>query len=322
MATLPGAVPEQGGTAAVAAPVEEAALQTAYVVRFDIHQRIQHILMITSFLTLVLTGFPQKFDGLEISQWFMNGLGGIDNVRLIHRIAGGVLIFDGIYHISYLAYMVLILGKVGALRMIPTPKDLEDAVQTVYYFLGMAKEKPRYGRFTYLEKFDYWAVFWGMVIMGGSGLMLLFPVQVSHVLPGQAVIAAFRAHSDEALLAVTWIFVVHFFYAHLAPSVFPFNPSIFTGRTPARRYLEDHPLEFEELRESGLVVGLEAKPDEAPTSGPPTPEGEAPATAEEEPASDQDGKPESAPGKQPPEGPGQEPSETDQEDESTDEREA
>ncbi|MDP2948237.1 MAG: hypothetical protein Q8P22_01700 [Chloroflexota bacterium] len=229
-------------------------MQDAYVVRFDAHQRVQHILMIGSFLVLALTGLPQKFPALEVCQWLMDAMGGIQTVRFIHRIAAGVMIFDGIYHISYVAYTVLVLRRTGPLRMIPSLKDVRDAVQMTQYFLGLSVQKPKFGRFSYLEKFDYWAVFWGMAIMGGSGLILLFPTAVTRVLPGQLVIAALRAHSDEALLAVTWIFVVHLFYAHLTPRIFPFNPAIFTGRIPAPRYQEEHPLEYEELLAAGLIA--------------------------------------------------------------------
>lgn len=253
------------------------AIETGYIVRFDVHQRIQHALMISSFLLLALTGFPQKFPQLEVCQWLMNGMGGIQTVRFIHRLAGSVMIFVGLYHVSYIAYTVLVRRRTGPLRMIPSPKDYEDAVQMVRYFLGVSVQKPKFGRFSYLEKFDYWAVFWGMAVMAGSGLILLFPVLVARVLPGQAVIAAFRAHSDEALLAVTWIFMVHIFYAHLAPRVFPFNPAIFTGRLPSNLYREEHPLEYEQLVKAGQVVvpqqsDTEVMAPSAPLQGNPNPE--------------------------------------------------
>jgi len=254
---------------AIAALPDEA-LEEAYVVRFDAHERIQHILLISSFLALVVTGFPQKFPSVEVCQWLMDVMGGIQTVRLVHRIAGGIMIFDGIYHMAYVSFTVLVLQRTGPLQMIPNVKDVRDAVRTVQYFLGMSLRPPKYGRFSYLEKFDYWAVFWGMFVMGGSGLILLFPVLATHFLPGQIIIASFRAHSDEALLAVTWIAVVHIFYAHLAPRVFPFNTSIFSGRVPASRYRHEHPLEYEQLVESGKVLvvpadapmppGLEASP--------------------------------------------------------------
>jgi cytochrome b subunit of formate dehydrogenase len=253
------------------AALPDDALEEAYVVRFDVHQRIQHLLMIGSFLALVVTGFPQKFPSIEICQWLMDVMGGIQTVRLVHRIAGGILIFDGIYHMAYVSFTVLVLQRTGPLRMIPNIKDVKDAVRTVQYFLGMSLRPPKYGRFSYLEKFDYWAVFWGMFVMGGSGLILLFPVLATRFLPGQIIIASFRAHSDEALLAVTWITVVHIFYAHLAPRVFPFNTSIFSGRVPASRYRHEHPLEYAQLVESGkvLVVPADAPTPSGPTASPP-----------------------------------------------------
>ena len=255
---------------AIAALPDEA-LEEAYVVRFDAHQRIQHMLMIGSFLALVVTGFPQKFPSIEVCQWLMDAMGGIQTVRLVHRIAGGILIFDGIYHMAYVSFTVLVLQRTGPLQMIPNVKDVKDAVRTVQYFLGMSLQPPKHGRFTYLEKFDYWAVFWGMVVMGGSGLIILFPVLVTRLLPGQIIMAAFRAHSDEALLAVTWISVVHLFYVHLAPRVFPFNPSMFSGRVPARRYREEHPLEYAQLVESGkvLVVPADGQTPPGPAVNPP-----------------------------------------------------
>ena len=118
---------------AVAALPDEA-LEEAYVVRFDAHQRIQHILMIGSFLALVVTGFPQKFPSIEICQWLMDVMGGIQTVRLVHRIAGGIMIFDGIYHMAYISFTVLVLQRTGPLQMIPNVKDVKDAVRTVQYF--------------------------------------------------------------------------------------------------------------------------------------------------------------------------------------------
>ena len=253
------------------AALPDDALEEAYVVRFDVHQRIQHVLLISSFLALVVTGFPQKFPSIEVCQWLMDVMGGIQTVRLVHRIAGGIMIFDGIYHLAYVSFTVLVLQRTGPLHMIPNIKDVKDAVRTVQYFLGMSLRPPKYGRFSYLEKFDYWAVFWGMAVMGGSGLILLFPVLATRFLPGQIIIASFRAHSDEALLAVTWITVVHIFYAHLAPRVFPFNTSIFSGRVPASRYRHEHPLEYAQLVESGkvLVVPADAPTPSGPTASPP-----------------------------------------------------
>jgi len=236
----------QASTQLVALDASSASRE-AQVVRFDPHQRIQHFLMMSSFIVLALTGLPQKFSGLGVSQSWVDMLGGLQTVRQIHRVAGFVMLADCAYHVSYLSYRIGVQRQFGCFRMIPTLQDLRDGARMVLYFLRLASEKPRFGRFSYLEKFDYWAVFWGIAIIGGSGLILTFAVPVSGVLPGQAITVAHTLHSDEAILAVGWILVVHMFNVHLAPWVFPFNPAIFTGKMSAHRYVEDHPLEWASL---------------------------------------------------------------------------
>ena len=217
------------------------------VVRFDTHQRVQHVLMMSSFITLALTGLPQKFSDLSISQWWVSLLGGLEMVRIIHRTAGVVMLTDCAYHLAYLVYRMGFQGRMGPLRMLPTPKDGFDMVGAIFYFLGLQPQKPKFDRFNYLEKFDYWAVFWGIAMICTSGLMLMFPVLVTHVLPGQVLQVAITIHSDEAILAVGWILIVHMFNVHLAPWVFPFSPAIFTGKMTARQCAEDHPLEWERI---------------------------------------------------------------------------
>ncbi len=217
------------------------------VVRFDEHQRIQHVLMMSSFITLALTGLPQKFSDLSISQWWVSLLGGLEVVRIIHRTAGIIMLTDCMYHLTYIVYRMGFQGRMGPLRMLPTPKDGFDMAQQIFYFLGLQKEKPKFDRFNYLEKFDYWAVFWGIAMIGTSGLLLMFPVLATHFLPGQVLPVAITIHSDEAILAVGWILIVHMFNVHLAPWVFPFSPAIFTGKMTAHQCAEDHPLEWERI---------------------------------------------------------------------------
>ena len=221
------------------------------VVRFDEHQRVQHVLMMSSFITLALTGLPQKFSDLSVSQWWVSTLGGLEMVRIIHRTAGVIMLTDCMYHLAYLVYRMGFQGRMGPLRMLPTPKDGIDMVQTIFYFLGLQERKPKFDRFNYIEKFDYWAVFWGIAMIGTSGLLLMFPVLATRVLPGQALPIAITIHSDEAILAVGWILIVHMFNVHLAPWVFPFSPAIFTGKMTARQCAEDHPLEWERIVAKG-----------------------------------------------------------------------
>ncbi|TAK33692.1 MAG: hypothetical protein EPO21_12080 [Chloroflexota bacterium] len=241
--------------------------QEQYVKRFDVHQRIQHILMFTTFLTLAFTGLPQKTSMFGVSAWIITSLGGLEIVQLVHRIAAVTMLFDGVYHITYLTYGVLIGRKLQPLAMIPMPKDLRDGIQMFLYYFGLVHERPKFGKFSYLEKFDYWAVFWGIAIIGGSGLVLMFPVEASKVFGGGVIPIALTAHSDEALLAVGWIFIVHFFYVHLAPAVFPFNSSIFTGKVPLHRYKEEHPLDYERMQRVAVRKAIQTEPEKADTTG-------------------------------------------------------
>jgi cytochrome b subunit of formate dehydrogenase len=248
--------------AGVAAGHQGARADEKSVVRFDAHQRVQHFLMMSSFIVLALTGLPQKFSDLGVSQWWVSSLGGLETVRWIHRGAGLVMLSDCLYHLTYLCYRIGVQRRLEPLGMIPTPNDLRDAAQSILYYLGVTPEKPKFGRYSYLEKFDYWAVFWGIAMIGTSGLLLMFAVDAARILPGQALSVALTVHGDEALLAVGWIAVVHLFNVHLAPWAFPMNPAIFTGRMRADRYAEEHPLEWQRLE----AARAELRPSPTPRS--------------------------------------------------------
>ena len=231
-----------------AATAASAAVAGESVVRFDVHQRIQHFLMMSSFIVLALTGLPQKFNDLGLSQWWVSSLGGLETVRVIHRTAGLTMLADCLYHLAYLSYRIGVQRRLEPLGMIPTLKDMRDAARSILYYLGLTPEKPSFGRYTYLEKFDYWAVFWGIAMIGGSGLVLMFAVDAAHIVSGGGISAALTVHGDEAVLAVGWIAVVHLFNVHLAPWAFPMNRAIFTGKMSAARYAEEHPLEWRRLQ--------------------------------------------------------------------------
>lgn len=217
------------------------------VVRFSKHQRAQHFIMMSSVLLLVFTGMPQKFFDAGWATWLISFWGGLDSARTIHHAAGFAMIFSGVYHVGYLLYTMLFLGRPVPVWMLPSAKDFKDFFQNTGYYLGAVKTKPQFGRFSYFEKFDYFAVFWGVPVMGLTGLILMFPLIVTRFAPGVVVPVATIAHSDEALLATGWLFVVHFYNAHFAPHIFPFNKSIFTGRVAERRYKKEHGLEYHDL---------------------------------------------------------------------------
>ncbi len=234
-------------TIADTAPLEKERVQVEQITRFDIHQIIQHAALMVSFVLLVITGLPLKFHDSPVSQWWTAVWGGVDTTRAIHHFAAYVMVVVCIYHAIYLAYTIGVLKRPFPVKMIPSLQDFIDLFQEMLYFVGLRKEKPAFDRFNWREKMDYWAIFWGMPIMAGSGFVLMYPVLVTRYLPGWVVPASLVAHSDEAVLALTWIFMVHIFFNHFTPGLFPMNTSIFTGKVPKERYQREHPLEYDRL---------------------------------------------------------------------------
>ncbi len=223
---------------------------TGQITRFNIHQRIQHFFLMISFTVLVLTGLPLKFPTLGVSQWWAGIWGGIEVTRSAHHFSAWVMVFVCLYHIIYLFHTHVILKKPFPVQIIPSREDVTKLIQEMQYYVGMRKERPLYDRFNWREKFDYFAIFWGMPVMAGSGFILMYPVLATKFLPSWIVPAALIAHSDEAMLALVWIFMVHIFFNHFTPGWFPVNKSIFTGKVPKERYQKEHSLEYARLMEN------------------------------------------------------------------------
>jgi formate dehydrogenase subunit gamma len=215
------------------------------VQRFDLHQRLQHGLMASSFITLVLTGWPLTTHGIGSSHGLVELFGGMDSTALIHRIAGVCMAVAAIYHIAYLGY----LARARRLRfsMLPGPKDAADLIGNLMYFLGRQKHRPKFPRYTYFEKFDYWAVFWGVAIMVGSGLLRWYPDATTSIFPPFVYEIGLHAHADEALLASLAIFVWHFYNVHLRPQIFPMSWVFITGRMTVEELKEEHGAEYDEM---------------------------------------------------------------------------
>jgi cytochrome b subunit of formate dehydrogenase len=131
--------------------------------------------------------------------------------------------------------------------MVPMPKDALDIRDNILFMLGLKKERPRFERYNYLEKFDYWAVFWGIVMMVGTGFVYWYPAQFAAFLPTQVIAAAQIIHGEEATLATLFLFVVHFYNVHLKPSIFPMNWAWLNGQTTIEYMKDEHPLEYEKV---------------------------------------------------------------------------
>jgi formate dehydrogenase subunit gamma len=216
--------------------------------RFEIQQILQHATLMVSFTLLVITGMPMKLNDWAISDWWVALWGGISTVRNVHHIAAYVMVALCFYHLGYILVSTFISKKPFPTSIIPSYKDFINLYHEFLYFLGLRNTVPQYDRFNWREKFDYWAIFWGIPVMAGSGFILLFPVIATKFLPGWVVPVALTAHSHEALLALGWIFLVHVFFNHFSPGVFPLNKSIFTGKVPEERYKREHPLEWERIK--------------------------------------------------------------------------
>lgn len=220
----------------------------SYLIRFSLRQRIEHIGVMTLFATLGLTGLPQKYYTSDWAQWTVGALGGIDATRWVHRWLGIVFTVFTVLH------FVLALGGVlkakGKLTMVPNRQDFTDAIGTLRYYLGASDHHPPYDRYDYRQKFEYWGLVFGGLIMISTGFLLYAPAFFTQLLPGVFIPAAKVAHSNEGLMAILVVLVWHIYNAHLNPDVFPFDTSIFTGRISRERMEKEHGLELKRLEAS------------------------------------------------------------------------
>ncbi len=222
--------------------------------RFHWTQRVEHILLLTSFTMLGFTGLPQKFSTAGWAQALVHFFGGIETTRLIHHICAIVLMFLAIYHILDIGYKIFV--RRTRLSMLPGIQDIKDAFQSFFYNIGLSKKRPQMGRYTFEEKAEYWALIWGTVIMGITGFMMWNPIVTARFLPGEIIPASKAAHGGEALLAVMAIIVWHMYGVHLKR----FNKAMFTGKQSEEEMLHEHPLELADIK-----AGIAQRPVEAKT---------------------------------------------------------
>jgi formate dehydrogenase subunit gamma len=222
----------------------DTAVGEVYFKRFTFNQLVEHWVMIGSFMLLVVTGMPVKFPDSWWSPVIINLVGGFEMRTQIHHAAGITMVLLGVYHVGY----HLFIDKESLLerKVWPTLKDAKDFWQTILFYFGRA-EHPKYGRYSWKEKFDYWGAFWGMVMLCVTGLVMMFPFVAMDYIPYAYVHLSTIIHTDEALLATLFIFIVHWWNVHYSPEVFPMSKAWLTGNLSEEQMKHEHPLEYEEV---------------------------------------------------------------------------
>lgn len=231
--------------------------------RFNRVDRFNHALVIISFFGLTITGLPLLYSDKQWAQWVFQMLGGVRSAGILHRVFAVMLIANFVIHGIGLLRRIRKHGLrkllFGPATMLPTRKDLADVAGMFRWFFKGGK-KPKFDRWTYWEKFDYVAEVGGSGIIGLSGLMLWFPEFFANFLPGWMFNVATIVHGYEALLAIGFIFTIHFFNAHLRLEKFPVDDVMFTGRLPEQEFREERGAEYDRLVASGELESLKVLP--------------------------------------------------------------
>ncbi|MBI2865073.1 MAG: cytochrome b/b6 domain-containing protein [Chloroflexi bacterium] len=224
-------------------------------IRFSLVRRVEHFLLIISFVALAATGLPQKFNAADWAQWMLTAMGGIETTRWLHHFFAIVFIMEGIFHVVY-AFYGLLRRRVG-LEMLPAWKDVRAFQHMALYFIGKRQAMPKFGRYDYRQKFEYFAMVWGWLLMAATGLIMWQPTWATNYLPGILIPVGKMLHGWEAVLAVLSIVIWHGYHVIFHPDVFPVDSSIFSGRISRMRMINEHPLEFEEaVGRPAIVEGL------------------------------------------------------------------
>lgn len=257
-----------------------------YFYRFTPNQRIQHIILASSVIVLVLTGMPLKFHDAFWAPYLYSLFGGIRIAPIVHKTAGIILLLLFGYHLGYVVYnfyknqVIPMKAKnefsIGrALKalvthpIVPNLKDAKDIFNLLKYLFFFSDRRPEGAEYTWKEKFDYWGPFWGIAVLGPTGIIMWQKEFVTQFLPGVVINFALIAHSDEALLAALFLFIWHFYNVHFSTSVFPMEKSFLTGYLPEELMVEEH---YEYYTE---VMKAEGREDEIlPPHGPHAPEPE------------------------------------------------
>jgi cytochrome b subunit of formate dehydrogenase len=234
-----------------------------YIKRYNRIQQLFHLGILITFLIQAATGLSRLFITTDFGRFLSGLLGGYDMATVIHFWGGIAMVTVFTVHVIYL------LTKVnwrkwensifGPDSIVPNLEDARHLLERVLWFFGLASA-PRLDRWAYWEKFGYWGVFWGVPLLGLTGIMLRFPLLTTKILPGWTLNVAALLHRAEAILAIAFIFIVHFFFGHLSPSKFPMNEAMFSGCVPLDEVEEEKPAWLERLEREGKMEFATVKP--------------------------------------------------------------
>jgi predicted CXXCH cytochrome family protein len=237
--------------------IKELKDQGKFYLRMTINERVQHFIMLTSFIALVISGFALKYP----DAWWVVPLRGLlgdwafQTRSIAHRIFGILMIGISFYHFYYLAFTKR--GRQILLDFLPTFQDLKDIFVNVKFLLGFSKQKPKFARFSYMEKAEYWALIWGVVVMSATGLMLFFNTVFLSIAPKIFLDAATLVHLYEAWLATLSIVVWHFYFVIFNPEVYPLNKALITGVLSEEEMMHEHPLELEKIKQYDSEISFQ-----------------------------------------------------------------
>jgi cytochrome b subunit of formate dehydrogenase len=241
---------------------EEHGGHTLYL-RMTLNERLQHATLVVSFVTLVITGFALKFpEAWWVAPLHRNFPGVFDLRSLVHRIAGVIMLVASVYHIYYIAFVPR--GRQLVKDLFPVPQDLKDVFAVLRYNIGWSNEKPKFGRFSYIEKSEYWALVWGNIVMGATGVILWFDNTFMNLLTKLGWDIARTVHYYEAWLATLAILVWHIYFVIFNPDIYPINLAFWKGTLTEREMLDEHPLELEKLK----AEAVEDEDDDDPGAKP------------------------------------------------------
>jgi len=236
--------------------------RTTYYTRFTPGQRMLHAVLVVTFLGLAATGLPLRFSSAAWSVALANAVGGFSAILFFHKLFAVILTIDFLIHVADIGYRTVVKRDWSLLwgtnSMVPNLKDLRDFFGQMRWLLFLGPQ-PKFDRYTYWEKLDYWGVFWGMAIIGISGYAMWFAPWFARLVPGSWLNVALLIHGEEALLAVGYIFVVHFFNEHLRPHNFPMDITIFTGTQSEEEFRDRHPEEYARVAAAGGLAPLRAE---------------------------------------------------------------